>query len=313
MAQLPKTIEDVRRFSRFYTRRLGLLGRYLDTGMSLTEARLRFELAQVDTIEAGALADRLGIDRGQLTRLIARLVTTGDVERAVSQQDGRRVLLGLTDAGRTAFMALEAASRGSVERLVSGLLPAQRAALSDALATVEHVLGAAQADIRIRRHEPGDIGTIVGAQARVYALEYGWSVAFEAAVAEIGAAFLRSHDPTRERAFIATLDNRVVGSVFCIDDGLTDAGEPRAKLRMLYVDAAVRGQGLGRRLVRECMTFAADAGYREMVLWTNDVLTAARDIYRTEGFKLVHTYSHHSFGKDLIGEIWSRPLTLAKP
>jgi hypothetical protein len=61
------------------------------------------------------------------------------------------------------------------------------------------------------------------------------------------------------------------------------------------------------------MAFATDAGYREMVLWTNDVLTAAREIYRKEGFTLVQSQPHHSFGKDLVAEVWARPLTLAKP
>ena len=125
-------------------------------------------------------------------------------------------------------------------------------------------------------------------------------------MAEIAAQFLKTQNPARERAFIAERAGQVVGSVFCVD-----AGGDLAKLRMLYVDAAARGTGLGRRLVRECLAFARAAGYRRMTLWTNDVLASARRIYQAEGFALVAGDRHHSFGVDLIGETWE--LDLARP
>ena len=146
----------------------------------------------------------------------------------------------------------------------------------------------------------GDIGLIVSGQARLYAEEYGFDWTFEALVAEIGAKFIREFKPGQERCWVAERGGQVVGSVFVVrQDAHT------AKLRMLYVDRSARGMGLGRHLVAQALAFARSAGYRRMVLWTNDVLVSARRIYQAEGFQLIEEERHHSFGKDMVGQVWA--------
>ena len=152
--------------------------------------------------------------------------------------------------------------------------------------------------------EPGDLGWVVMAHGESYAKEFGWNGDFEALVARIVADYAASHDAAREGAWIAEVDGVRVGCVFCVAED-----EQTAKLRILLVDPAARGRSLGRRLVDECLRFARGAGYRRIVLWTNDPLVAAARIYRAAGFALTGEESHHSFGVDLIGQTYELDLT----
>lgn len=160
-----------------------------------------------------------------------------------------------------------------------------------------------KAGITLRDPVPGDIGQIVSGQARLYAKEYGWDWTFEAMVCDIAGQFIRDFQPTWERCWVAEREGQVVGSVFVVrQDAET------AKLRMLYVEPSARGLGLGSRLVNEALAFATAQGYRRMVLWTNDILVSARRIYEAVGFELIEQDQHHSFGKDLVGQVWARDL-----
>lgn len=152
--------------------------------------------------------------------------------------------------------------------------------------------------------EPGDLGWVVQAHGEVYAREFGWNADFEALVARIVADWAQDHDPIREGAWIAEVDGTRAGCVFCVAED-----EDTARLRILLVDPEFRGQSLGTRLVRSCLEFARSADYKRIVLWTNDPLTAARDIYLAEGFTLVDETPHRSYGVDLVGQNYALDLT----
>jgi GNAT superfamily N-acetyltransferase len=155
--------------------------------------------------------------------------------------------------------------------------------------------------------KPGDLGWVVQAHGELYAQEFGWDTSFEALVARIVADYAAGHDPEHERGWIAELDGRRVGCVFCVR-----GDEPgTAKLRILLVHPDARGNGLGRRLVDTCTGFARDAGYEHIRLWTNDALAAARQIYLAAGFRLVAQAPHHSFGVDLVGQDYALDLRAA--
>ena len=160
------------------------------------------------------------------------------------------------------------------------------------------------AEVTIRRlGRPGDLGWTVMAHGELYAREFGWDASFEALVAKIVADYAASHDDTREAAWIAERDGQRVGCVFCVA-----ADEQTAQLRILLVDPVARGHGLGARLVDECLSFARDAGYKRMKLWTNDPLAAARKIYLSRGFTRTEEEPHHSFGVDLTGQVYELDL-----
>jgi GNAT superfamily N-acetyltransferase len=146
------------------------------------------------------------------------------------------------------------------------------------------------------------------AHGEIYAAEFGWDTSLEALIARIVADYAAGHDPDREAAWIAELDGRRVGCVFCVA-----ADERCAQLRILLVDPIARGHRLGTRLVDTCIDFARHAGYERMRLWTNDPLHAARRIYLAAGFTLLAEQPHHSFGVDLVGQTYELELRTARP
>jgi len=304
--QFEARIAAVRRFSRFYTRQLGLLQESLvQTRFSLTEARVLYELAHRETVTASELAADLDLDHGYLSRILRRFGDDGLLKKVRAPEDGRQSVISITAKGRKAFAPLNTNSHDQVAAMLERLQPAEQQRVVGAMAAVEALLGEtpAASPIILRPHEPGDMGWVTSANATIYAQEYGWDLTYEALVARITADFIDNFDGKRERCWIAELDGERVGSVFVVRKS-----DEVAKLRLLILDPKARGRGLGRRLVEECLRFAKGAGYSSMTLWTQSILTAARGIYERAGFKLVAQEPHHSFGVDLVGETWEREL-----
>jgi len=296
--------EAVRHFNRFYTRQIGLLDEHLlASEFSLTEARILYELAHRPPLTTSSLCRELGLDSGYLSRVIARFEKKGLIHKSRAPDDARASQLQLTAAGRAAFAPLNEASRNEVTAMLERLSAGGRQQLVDAMARIQGLLGEGTSGWLLRDPQPGDMGWVVHRHGALYAQEYGWNADFEALVAEIVAKYVREFDPRLDRCWIAEKDGQVAGSVFVVRHD-----EETAKLRLLYVEPSARGLGIGRRLVEECLRFARNAGYRRMILWTNSVLTDARKIYEQAGFELIEEEPHHSFGKDLVGQTWSRVL-----
>lgn len=300
---LERRVEGVRRFNRFYTRRIGVLDEgLLKSPFSLTEVRVLYELAHRDRPSAFEIGRDLGLDAGYLSRMLRGFEGRGLIAREPSQDDGRQQLLSLTDRGKKTFAPLDDRAREQVREMLHGLPASGQDRLVGAMRTVERLLGgepARGAPFRLRTHRPGDMGWVVFRHGVLYDEEYGWGERFEALVAEIVAKFVQGYDPECERCWIAEQDGERVGSVF-----LVKQSKQVAKLRLLLVEPSARGSGIGRRLVAECVRFARRSGYRTMTLWTNNVLHAARRIYEAAGFRLVKEEPHDLFGDGLTGQTW---------
>jgi len=299
-------ISAVRAFNRFYTRRLGVLGqRLLESPFSLSEARVLYELAHRDGAAAKELGIELDLDAGYLSRIVQKFADDGLISRKPLPADRRQQQLNLTAKGRHAFAKLDRRSHEDVARMLGLMSETDQQRLTGAMAAIEDLIGAAHTSrlAILREPRPGDIGWVVRSHGAQYASEFGFDSSFEALVAEIAAQFLRSFDASRERCWIADIDGAPVGSVFLMrhDDEV-------AKLRLLLVEPAGRGQKLGTRLVGECIAFARACGYRKITLWTQSILTAARRIYQDTGFVLTSTEPHRSFGQSLVGETWEMKL-----
>jgi DNA-binding MarR family transcriptional regulator/GNAT superfamily N-acetyltransferase len=281
----------------------------LASPLTLAQARVLFELGTCQCATAVELGSRLGLDPGYLSRILQGFVKTRLLVREHSSEDARRLTLSLTARGRSAFAALDGKSRETIAMLISSLSTLQRERLIGAMRTVERMLSARDearaARVTIRPYRIGDVGWAIEKHGRLYAQEFGWNHEFEALVASLFARFVTSRQVKSEQFWVAEVDGERVGCVFVVRN---EEDPKAAQLRCLLIDPSARGLGLGHRLVEECIRFAKSAGYERMLLWTNDVLTAARRVYEKAGFTLAKEYPHHSFGHDLVGQIWMRAL-----
>lgn len=299
-------VKAVRAFNRFYTQRIGVLKRYLDTDFTLTEVRVLYELAHRPPLAARDLVQDLELDPGYLSRILRRFEGRDWIAREPAPHDGRQHLLRLTQAGYDAFAPLQQKSRDETAGLLASVPPRARPRLIAALKTVHGLLqpqAQAERQVVLRDPRPGDLGWVVQAHGELYAQEYGFDWTFEALVAEIAAGFIRNFDPEHEKGWIAEVDGERAGCVFVVRKSATVA-----QLRLLILRPEARGLGLGGRLTDECIAFARAAGYRRMMLWTQSNLTAARAIYQSRGFALKESEHNTAFGQKLVSEVWERAL-----
>jgi DNA-binding MarR family transcriptional regulator/GNAT superfamily N-acetyltransferase len=310
MEETDRVVQAVRRFTRFYTAALGTLEEgLLRSPLSLPEARLLYEVARSEEPTATEIAQRLRLDLGYVSRLVSRLEERKLIRRKSTARDARRSLIVLTMAGRKLFATLDRRSSEQVEALLTPLTEEERGTLVRSMGAIEAMLGGeppkAGKPFVLRTHRPGDMGWVVWRQGLLYVREYGWDERFEAVAARIVADFVDQYEVERERCWVAEREGEPVGCVFLVRER---AAEGTARLRLLHVEAAARGLGLGKALVHQCTEFARQTGYRRIVLWTNSVLTAARHLYESEGYKLVAEEEKENFGKKLTSQTWELTL-----
>lgn len=306
-SELSRRIEAVRRFNRTYTRQVGLLQEsYLRSQMPLAAVRVVYELAHRGTATASELCADLGLGSGYLSRLLRDIRAQGLVNTERSESDGRRNVLSLSEKGCDTFAMFNARSREEIGNWLGAIPESDQVRLVRAMTEMENILGAPTrpgVPYILRPHRAGDMGWVVHRHGALYAREYGFDLRFEALVAEVVASFIRNFDASRECCWIAEMEGVVVGSAFVVrmDDST-------AKLRLVLVEPSARGLGIGKRLVEECARFARHCGYTKMVLWTNDVLIAARRLYQQAGYRLVAEEPHQDFGPPMVGETWELDL-----
>lgn len=298
------TVADVRAFNRFYTGVIGVLDRsYLASPYSLTEVRVLFELS-AGPREVPDLRAALSLDAGYLSRILTSFERDGLVSRAPSPRDSRRHVVTLTPRGESVFADLNARSDAEIGALLDRVPPSDRLELVAAMRKVERLLTGTPRSYVLRPLRPGDLGWVVNRHGARYAEEHGFDQTFEALVARVVAAYVEHHSPDREAAWIAEVDGEPVGSIFCVRDD-----DRTARLRLLLVEPAARGLGIGARLVEECLRFAHRVGYRRMVLWTVSGLAASRHIYEKAGFTLDKSTPELLYGRDdLEAQTWSLDL-----
>ncbi|WP_181773888.1 bifunctional helix-turn-helix transcriptional regulator/GNAT family N-acetyltransferase [Amycolatopsis pittospori] len=303
MTEYADPVATVRAFNRLYTGVIGVLDEGpADAEYSLSEARVIFELAQQDPTQVTELRKRLDLDAGYASRLLARLEGRGLLTRERSDEDARRQVVRLTEVGRKAFAVLDERSVDRIGSLLGRFGDEEQERLLGAMDAITALVGERASDptLVLRPPRPGDFGWVVQRHGALYSREYGWDERFEALVARVVADYVDKRGEPRQAGWIAELDGERVGSIFCMpaEDGTT------AKLRMLLLEPAARGRGVGKRLVTECVEFARASGYAAMELWTVSLLEAARAVYQKAGFRLVSEETIPGFGYELTGQTW---------
>ncbi len=298
---MDNAIAALRSFNRFFTKFVGALDAdFLQTGMSLVEARILFEIAQAEPCIAADIRDALDLDPGFLSRVLGRFESRRWIERLREESDGRRRTLALTKEGRAQFDILDERQRSKVQATLASLGTAQQSQLAVALTTAQTILqGTPNAGFTLRPFRPGDMGLIVCRQTLLYTEHYGFNSNIEVNEGEVATEFLKNFKPGREQCWIAEVGGAIAGSIF-----LTDEQNGLSRLRLLYVEPAFQGRGIGDALVATCIRFAREVGYANITLWTHSILHGARRIYARHGFEIVSSEEHDTFGPMLMGETW---------
>ncbi|QUD86779.1 bifunctional helix-turn-helix transcriptional regulator/GNAT family N-acetyltransferase [Phenylobacterium montanum] len=299
-------VDSIRSFNRFFTKYVGALDpRFLGTDLSLSEARLLYEIAHADGLLALDLQGGLDMDPAYVSRVLKRFEDRGWITRGRGEGDARQRPIALTAAGRTVFDDMDARQCAEVAATLDRLGPAQQGELVAALACAKALLDdKAQRQFSLRTFRAGDMGLIAARQSILYREVYGWGPQIEVIEGEVTTNFLRDFKPGREQCWVAEVDGVMAGSIF-----VTDEGEGLCRLRLLYVEPFARGLGIGEALVATCIDFARQVGYREMTLWTHTILESARRIYAAHGFRIVETHVHEEFGAPVQSETWRLDLT----
>lgn len=297
-------IADVRAFSRFYTRQIGLLEEHFNKShFSLPEGRVLYEIAAQGHTTLAEIARALGMDPGYASRLLRKLVDDGVIALSPNPRDRRSNSIALTREGDLAFASLDAVSNGAVGELLRPLDETQRKALVGAMRTIRSLLGDTlpAAPLTIRPHRIGEIGWMVHRQGLLYNQQFGWNGEFEALIARIYYEYETAPDTPPKNLWVAERNGTIAGSIFVMpSEGIPGS----AQLRMLYVEPDARGLGIGKTLVDQAVSFARSSGYERMRLWTHTIQESARRLYAAAGFEIVETDAHRQFGKDLVAEIW---------
>ncbi len=307
MTTLAQRVEAVHRFSGLYTDGIGLLsgGRPRQLSSS-AEARIIAELVRHDTSTATEVARALGLDLGYVSRLVSSLEQAGLVTKEQSETDRRRQILSLSQAGTTISREVDSESRREIAEELSQLTVADQKRMVKAMRVIEEILDRPRSDrraVNFRPHRPGDMGWIVQRHGEIYQASHGWNANFEAMVAKISAEFLEKYDPSFERSWIAEVDGERAGAVLLVRRSKTVG-----QLRLLFVDPAARGLGVGTRLVSECVGHARHVGYRKMILFTARGLSAARRLYEAEGFQLTEEAVSRPWGQEYVMQTWELKL-----
>ena len=303
-------VEEIRALSRALVRDWGFMGgAFAGTDLSPSAVHALIEIEK-GGLTARELGVRLRLEKSSVSRMLRKLVASGDVSEMPDEADGRAKLLSLTVEGRARVSAIHAFARrqvaGALERLGAG----EDRAVLDGLRLYSKALGG-EADKGgdapvieiVAGYHPGLIARVTEMHMRYYAREHGLGRRFEALVAGGLAEFCGRLDNPPNAIWTAQMGGAIVGSLAI--DG-EDMGAGIAHLRWFIVADGLRGGGAGKRLLDAALAFADGHGFAETHLSTFAGLAAARHLYETRGFELAEEKVGTQWGRELVEQRFVR-------
>ncbi|MCH4168694.1 MAG: helix-turn-helix domain-containing GNAT family N-acetyltransferase [Streptococcaceae bacterium] len=298
-------ITDIRGFNRFYTNILGLLDQHiLDSGYSLTEARVIFELSKMEHFTANQLCQLLKIDRSYMSRTITKLEKSGLIKRSASLSDGRNIEIRLSDKGHQVFHQLNDRSNQQVEQILTTLSDDECRKVTDAMGIIKKYLMTASVDVKIRPYQKSDIEYVIDRQLSLYEAERGFtSEIWEKYLVQGVLELVENFDEAKECLFILECNGEQAG---CVAIKQVEAGI--AQFRYFFLEPELRGLGLGRQLIQKALEFCQEKDYNQVFLWTVSAQETARFLYQKAGFKITETHATSDWGTQVIEERWDLKL-----
>lgn len=294
-------ITEIRGFNRFYTDLLGLLDQHiLDSGYSLSEARILFEISKMELCTANQLCALLDIDRSYMSRIIRKFEKNGLLERTTDPEDNRNIRIHLTEKGMAIFHELNDRSNKQISDLLSKLQPEDREHLLTSLRSVKKYFTIATTEMRIRPYVESDIEYIIDRQLSLYEAERHFTSDIWRHYLIEGVHTLVNHfNPDTDCIEILECKGSPMG---CIAITHTEPGT--AQLRYFFLEPELRGLGAGQKLLDKAVAFCREKQYRTVFLWTVSAQESARKLYHNAGFRITETHENDEWGVPVLEERW---------
>lgn len=298
-------ITEIRGFNRFYTNILGLLDKHiLNSGFSLTEARVLFEISKTTHCTANQLCSVLDIDRSYMSRMIKKFEKNGLLSRHPCASDNRNMEIQLTPQGFDIFHTLNERSNQQIQDLIAKLSDTEREEMTAAMRTVKKYLSIATNDILIRPYQDKDIAYVIDRQLSLYEAERQFtSETWKNYLTQGVISLIERFNLKKDAMFILEYNGNASG---CI--AITHTSDDTAQLRYFFLEPELRGLGAGTRLLDTALNFCREKEYSHVFLWTVSAQESARYLYKKAGFVITETEENETWGVPVLEERWDLDL-----
>ncbi|PGS51704.1 helix-turn-helix domain-containing GNAT family N-acetyltransferase [Bacillus sp. AFS041924] len=300
-------VEKIRKFNRHYANVLGKIDQEIyNHPFPLTEARIMTEINENNGCTATYIIEKLGIDRGYLSRIIQRFDEESIIVKVQSPEDKRQYSLHLTNKGKEIYNKLVNDANIGVEKMIKNLSNTEVQVLVKSMQSIESIFSLNQTpnvDVSIRPFIPGDVGYVAYIHGKIYSTTYQFGRIFEFYVMKGLSEFLMN--PEGGELWVAEVNGEIVGSI-----AITKANESVAQLRWFVLDEKYQGLGIGKKLIETALNFCRENHYNYVFLWTVSTLETARYLYKKYNFTLTEEKPNFEWtGSKLIEERWDLVLT----